>query len=277
MNRIDLKSVVTYLDTEYPVMLAESWDNVGLLVGDFSAAVGVIMTCLTITPEVCEESVAKKVDLIVSHHPFPFQAIKRITSQTVEGSMLLRLISHGIAVYSPHTAHDSAKDGVNQQLAAILELSDVTPLNANNSGRIGNRKQSGTLLSGVLQIIERRLGACSYVGEINKPINRIAIGCGSADDFIDEASKQGADVLLLGEARFHACLRAQSLQLALILPGHFASEHFAMKTLAQKIATQFPTISCFPSESEQDVIKRYDNTSEMTSKKCEQLKSSPPC
>ncbi|MDR1141912.1 MAG: Nif3-like dinuclear metal center hexameric protein, partial [Planctomycetaceae bacterium] len=208
---IDLKSIVSYLDTEYPALLAESWDNIGLLVGDLSAAVGMIMTCLTVTPEVCEESVAKKVDLIVSHHPFPFQAIKQITSQTVEGSLLLRLISHGIAVYSPHTAHDSAKDGVNQQLAAILELTDVAPLNANGSGRIGNCKQPGTLLSDLLRIIERRLGTCSYVGDIDEPVNRMAIGCGAADDFVDEAAKQGADGLLLGEARFHTCLRAQSL------------------------------------------------------------------
>jgi dinuclear metal center YbgI/SA1388 family protein len=256
---MDIKLIVSYLDAEYPALLAESWDNTGLLVGDDSAAVERIMTCLTVTPEVCDESVAKKVSLIVSHHPFPFQAVKQITSQTVEGSLLLRLISHGIAVYSPHTAHDSAKDGVNQQLAAILELADVTPLNANGSGRIGNCKQSGILFSDLLRIIERRLGACSYVGDLEKPVHRIAAGCGAADDFVDEAAKQGADVLLLGEARFHTCLRAQSLRLSLILTGHFSSEHFAVKTLAKKIAARFPEIPCFPANSEQDVIKRYQN------------------
>ncbi|MDR2755482.1 MAG: Nif3-like dinuclear metal center hexameric protein [Planctomycetaceae bacterium] len=257
---IDLKSVASYLDAEYPALLAEDWDNIGLLVGDFSATVKTIMTCLTVTPEVCEESIVKKVNLIVSHHPFPFQAMKQITSQTVEGSMLLQLISHGIAVYSPHTAHDSAKDGVNRQLAAILNLTDVMPLNANGSGCIGNCRQNGILLSDLLQIIETRLGVCSYVGDINKSVNRIAIGCGVADEFVDKAVQQKADLLLLGEARFHTCLRAQSLRLALILTGHFASEHFAVKTLAQKITVQFPEISCFPSDSEQDVIKRYNYT-----------------
>ncbi|MDR2345998.1 MAG: Nif3-like dinuclear metal center hexameric protein [Planctomycetaceae bacterium] len=255
---IDLKSIVSYLDAEYPASLAEEWDNVGLLVGDLSARIKTMMTCLTVTPEVCEESVAKKVDLIISHHPFPFQAMKQITSQTVEGSMLLRLISHGIAVYSPHTAHDSAKDGVNQQLAAILDLTDVVPLNANGSGCIGYCKQNGILLSDLLQIVVSRLGTCSYVGDLNKSVNRIAIGCGAVDEFVDEAVKQEADLLLLGEARFHTCLHAQSLRLALILTGHFASEHFAVKTLAKKITAQFPKIPCFSSDSEQDVIKRYN-------------------
>jgi putative NIF3 family GTP cyclohydrolase 1 type 2 len=88
----------------------------------------------------------------------------------------------------------------------------------------------------------------------------MAIGCGAADDFVDEAAKQGADGLLLGEARFHTCLRAQSLRLALILPGHFASERFAVETLAQKIAARFPEIPCFASNSERDVIKRSNHS-----------------
>jgi dinuclear metal center YbgI/SA1388 family protein len=251
-----LKSIVSYLDTEYPASSAEEWDNVGLLIGDLSAKVERIMTCLTVTPAVCSEAVTKKVNLIVSHHPFPFRAIKRITSENIEGTILLRLIAHGIAVYSPHTAHDSAPDGVNRQLATLFNLEEVKPLNANGSGRIGNCKQTGIRLTDILRIVEQRLCPCSYVGELEKPIHRIAVGCGAADEFVPEAARQDADLLLLGEARFHTCLQAESLGLALILPGHFASERFAVETLAEKMTARFPDIPCFSSDSEQDVIKR---------------------
>jgi dinuclear metal center YbgI/SA1388 family protein len=256
LNVTDVNSVSKFLDAEYPAALAEDWDNVGLLIGDFTSQVRRLMTCLTITPTVCNEAVQKKVDLIVSHHPFPFFGTKRITSESTDGSMLLKLISHGIAVYSPHTAHDSAPDGVNRQLATLLELVDVEALNANGSGRIGNRNQPATLAE-MLSIAEQRLGACSYVGALGKRIRRIAVGCGAADEFIAEAARQGADLLLLGEARFHACLQAESLSLALILPGHFASERFAVETLADKIAARFPDISCFASVAEQDILKRF--------------------
>jgi hypothetical protein len=42
--------------------------------------------------------------------------------------MLLKLMRHAIAVYSPHTAYDNAATGINQQLAELLELTDIAPL-----------------------------------------------------------------------------------------------------------------------------------------------------
>ncbi len=250
---IELKN---HLDEEYPAALAEEWDNVGLLVGQLDAPVKRVMTCLTITPEVCREALVEKIDLIVSHHPFPFHAPRRITSETVEGRMLLQLIGGGIAVYSPHTAHDSAPDGVNRQLATLFELEDVENLNPNGSGRIGNRN-TPTLLHGLCELVLERFGHFSFVGSDTKPIRRIAVGCGAADDFIDQAHRSGADLLVLGEARFHGCLKAESLGLALILLGHYASERFAVETLADKIAARFPDVQCDASRTEGDPIRFF--------------------
>jgi len=76
-----------------------------------------LMTCLTITPASAAEAVAGRADLIVSHHPLPFRPLSRLTSETSEGRLLLELIGAKIAVFSPHTAFDSAQDGINQRLA----------------------------------------------------------------------------------------------------------------------------------------------------------------
>ena len=249
-----LQTIVAYLDEQYPASTAEDWDNVGLLVGDLSATVLNALTCLTLTPTVCQEAVENKVDLIVSHHPFPFRPFQRITSETIEGRLLLKLIRNGIAVYSPHTAHDSAPDGVNQQLADLFGLVDLEPLNPNGSGRIGNLPLP-LKLSVLLSLAEGQLGRCSFVGQSDRMIHRVAIGCGAADNFVPAASDAGAELLLVGEARFHACLQADSFGLAMILPGHFASEHFAVVTLAEKIAAKFPTLRCFASHTERDVLQ----------------------
>lgn len=258
---MQLSEIVQYLDSEYPAATAEEWDNVGLLVGDVEKDVQRIATCLTVTPNVCQEAVEEKVDLVVSHHPFPFRSLRRITSRDVEGKMLLTLIGSGVAVYSPHTAHDSAPDGVNHQLASILKLTNVEALYENGSGRIGcicnDSSHSGRKLVDFLEIVQKQLGPCSFVGDRDKEIRRVAIGCGAADDFVDEAARQNADLLLLGEARFHACLKAESLGLALILPGHYASERFAVETLAEKIARKFSDIACFASRTEHDVLQRF--------------------
>jgi len=251
---MQLQTIVSYLDEQYPATTAEDWDNVGLLVGDLSAAISKTMTCLTLTPTVCREAIEEKASLIVSHHPFPFRPFKRITSESVEGRLLLELIRNNIAVYSPHTAHDSATDGVNRQLADLFGLVDLEALNPNGSGRIGNLPTPQTLAE-LLALIERRLGRCSFVGEPGRRIERIAVGCGAADEFVQAAVDANADLLLVGEARFHACLQAESLGLALILPGHYASERFAVETLAQKIAARYPKIPCFASRTERDVLR----------------------
>ena len=254
---MQLRTIVTYLDDQYPAATAEDWDNVGLLVGDLSANVKNILTCLTLTSTVCREAVEGKVDLIVSHHPFPFRPLKRVTSETIEGRLLLELIRNGIAVYSPHTAHDSAPDGVNRQLADMLGLVDLEALNPNGSGRIGNLPQTSKLAD-LLTLVEDRLGRCSFVGKPDQTIRRIAVGCGAADEFVTAASNAGADLLLVGEARFHACLQAESLGLAMILPGHFASERFAVETLAEKITVIFPQLHCAASQTEKDVLRFYE-------------------
>src|SRR5947209_7400362 len=109
--------LVQALQALAPLELAEDWDNVGLLLGDPSTSVQRVLTCLTVTPESAAEALEAKVQLIVSHHPVLFRAVKRLTTATPEGRMLLELLRAGVAVYSPHTAFDNAPGGINDLLA----------------------------------------------------------------------------------------------------------------------------------------------------------------
>ncbi|MBL8825029.1 MAG: Nif3-like dinuclear metal center hexameric protein [Planctomycetia bacterium] len=125
---LSLNFVLTVLEEIAPLKLAESWDNVGLLLGSKDKPVKHIMTCLTITRDVVEEAIREKADLIVSHHPMMFKPVQRITSSSEEGNLLLQLAQHQVAVYSPHTAYDNATGGINEQLAQALELVNLKPL-----------------------------------------------------------------------------------------------------------------------------------------------------
>ena len=109
-----ISELAQHLESIAPLGLAEDWDNVGLLVGDGNENVQRVMTCLTVTPNTVQEAIKKQADLIVSHHPFPFRPTKRITTQDTVGRLLWQLIRNGISVYSPHTAWDSAADGINR-------------------------------------------------------------------------------------------------------------------------------------------------------------------
>ena len=100
-----------------PARLAESWDNVGLLLGDRAAPCGRVLVAVDWTAAVMEEALALGVDAVVSYHPPSFDAMKRLASDDPRQRILLDAAQAGIALLSPHTALDAVKGGVNDWLA----------------------------------------------------------------------------------------------------------------------------------------------------------------
>ena len=258
-----IQNIADYLADFAPHDLAEEWDNVGLLVGKGDATAERVMTCLTVTPDSAAEAVDEKVDLIVTHHPLPFRPLKRLTDETPEGRLLLDLIRAGVAIYSPHTAFDSAGDGINQQLAAGLGLVDIEPLTAIGddpaglgTGRTGLFEESITL--GALGDRSKQflgIDSVKLVGDDDCDVHRVAVACGSAGEMLAAAIQHQCDVLVLGETSFHTCLHAEAEGMALLLTGHFASERFAVENLASRLDAQFPDANVWASRRERDPIR----------------------
>lgn len=249
-----------------PLTLAESWDNVGLLVGDRRGAAGRVMTCLTITPAVVAEALRERAALIVAHHPLPFQPLKRWTTDTTPGRLLWELVGGGVAIYSAHTAFDSAAQGINQQWAERLGLHDVAPLSEpaaeppNDAplfgpGRMGRLVEECNLRA----LASRAVGACGaatarVVGNPQQRIGKVALACGSGGSFLEAACRRGCDALVTGEANFHTCLEAEASGVGLVLAGHYGSERFAMEWLADRLAEAFPAAEIWASRDETDPL-----------------------
>ena len=252
--------VTRFLDEFAPPALAESWDNVGLLVGGYEQPIQRVMTCLTVTPASAREAVEKRADLVVSHHPLPFRPLKRLTTETSEGRLLLELIGAKIAVYSPHTAFDSAEQGINRRLADGLELTNVEPLvpgvepgqGAGRYGKLKARMSLAELTARVKRLL--KIENAQAVGPLDAQVQTVAVACGSAGEFLAPAHAAGCDALVTGEVRFHTCLEAESLGVGLVLAGHFASEHFAVEQLAQVLARQFAALETWASSEENDPL-----------------------
>lgn len=123
-----LADFVQTMETIAPTRLAESWDNVGLLIGDPRQEVSRAMLCIDYTPEVACEAAGEQCDLIIAYHPPIFHAVKRLT-----GGVIFDAIKRGVAIYSPHTALDVADGGTNDLLADALGLTDRSPLRLTQS------------------------------------------------------------------------------------------------------------------------------------------------
>lgn len=111
-----------------PKALAESWDNVGLLIGHKNKMIQNILLALEVTDGVIDEAIEKNVDMIIVHHPLIFKPLKVITHADPIGGMAMRLIKNDINVYAAHTNLDAAPQGTSAYLAEVLALTDVRVL-----------------------------------------------------------------------------------------------------------------------------------------------------
>ncbi|KFP70329.1 Putative GTP cyclohydrolase 1 type 2 NIF3L1, partial [Acanthisitta chloris] len=126
---MDLGEVVSALSNFASLSLAESWDNVGLLVEPSPPhAVNTLFLTNDLTEQVMEEAVQRKADLILSYHPPIFTPLKRVTWKTWKERLVVRALEHRIGIYSPHTAYDALPHGVNSWLAKGLGASTSIPL-----------------------------------------------------------------------------------------------------------------------------------------------------
>ena len=130
MGVVKCQTIIGLIEEFAPKKLAESWDNVGLLVGDGSQPVSKLMVSLDVPEWVVDEAIENKVDLIVCHHPIIFSGLKRVNSDTVLGRKLLKLIKNNISVYCTHTNYDFAKGGLNDIFAWQLGLKDFDTIEA---------------------------------------------------------------------------------------------------------------------------------------------------
>jgi len=255
---MQLRAIIEFLERFAPAELAEKWDNTGLILGDDTTDVLRVMTCLTLTSDVAAEAVARQAQLVISHHPLLFRAVQRLNSSTVEGRLILQLLQAGVQVYSPHTAFDSARFGINQQLAESLELEEIRPLRpageslpGAGGARFGTLPGPVPLGTFIHQLCRRwNLPGVQYVGQTDRVLTKVAVACGSAAEFLEDAQAAGCDVLVTGEARFHACLEARERQIGLILAGHFQTERPGIEALAARLQTTFPELTVWSSQVE---------------------------
>lgn len=263
-----LAEVTAALEQIAPLRLAADWDAVGLLVGSRRATISRVMTCLTLSEAVAREAVQHGVDMIVSHHPLPFRPVGRITDDSATGRVLLGLLGSGIAVWSSHTAWDSAEGGINHQLAEFMHLTNVVPLEPDaveptvGVGRAGDAPAGITvadLARGLMRSLATAdasvtIAGCHVAGDTTRLAGRVGIICGSGGEMVAAMQAAGCTTLVTGEIKLHDALAATAAGMSVITVGHHASERFSMGVLARRLAESIPGLTCFSSRADVDPL-----------------------
>lgn len=259
-----------------PRALAESWDNVGVLVDRGARArVDRVLLTIDLTWAVLEEAVAKDVDAIVAYHPPIFSGVKRIVASDPKGRLLGELLARDLVVYSPHTALDSVPGGVNDWLADAFEVttrrplvpyagaiaSSNTPSSASEpgQGRFCELAAPLSLESAVarvkthlgLSLVRCSTGVSPSSGAA-KLVRTVAVCAGAGGGLL---AKCRADLLVTGEMRHHDVLDLAQLGTSVILTDHTNCERGYLPVLSERIARATSELEVFVSRNDVEPLQ----------------------
>ena len=233
--------IYRFIDEMAPFQTAMDFDNPGLLVGDGNAQVQKALVTLDITPRSVEQAAKAGAQLIISHHPVIFHPIKRLSSHSVP----YLLVQAGIGAICAHTNLDMAKGGVNDSLAAALEL----------DGREGVAFYQ-ELPCCIMGTLPETMEPAEFAGFVKKklcceglrftegarPVKKVALCSGAGGEFLFDAMEKGADAFVTGEVKHHEILAAREGGLTLVDAGHFKTENIAMEPLRKRLADRFKQV-----------------------------------
>ncbi|MBP5335969.1 MAG: Nif3-like dinuclear metal center hexameric protein [Bacteroidales bacterium] len=239
-----LREIITSLEELAPLRLQDEWDNSGLQVGFPDTEIRRVLVCLDITEAIVDEAVAKGCNLIVSHHPLLFKALRQVSDATYQQRCVVRALSAGVSIYSAHTSLDNAPGGVNHKMAERIGLQNLRWLSPREdgdggAGLVGELPQP-ELDADFLARLKQLFGVqcLRHSAPDGRTVRRVAL-CGGAGAFLlRDAIHAGADCFLSGEFHYHDYFENGGVLLAEL--GHYQSEQFTQDLLQAHLSAKFP-------------------------------------
>lgn len=262
---LTIGDVARQLESWAPPQHAESYDNVGLLVGNHHAPITGILVNLDMTEHVVEEAITKGCNLIVAHHPIWFGSRKKLVEEDYVSRTLIKAIRNNINLYAIHTNLDNVQHGVNLRMAETLGLinpqilsprkQDMPDIGAGMIGELTEVMQPADFMAYVAK--QFHCGGIRYAGpDENHPIKRVAI-CGGAGSFlISDAMAAGADAFVTGDITYHKFFDQEGRMLLMDI-GHYESEQFTSQLIRSYLSEKFSTFAVHLSETYTNPVRYY--------------------
>ena len=207
-----VKELYERLSDAIPEHLRESWDNDGLMCSaDTTNEINNVLITLDVTEEIVDYAIERNFDLIISHHPLIFTPITHVTENSHTARKIIKLITNNVSVFSFHTRLDKVKGGVNDILAGILGLCEVTSFGEGDMGRIGILPEDYDLEQ-FADVVKMSLGADAVrIADAYNPVKRVALVGGDGKSFVKDALQAGADTYLSGRMSYNVMEEASEM------------------------------------------------------------------
>ena len=133
--------IFEFLKLMAPLELQMDFDNAGFLVGDRGRRVEKALLALDATSEVIDEAIDFGADMIITHHPLIWNAMKSLTTDDIMQRRVMKLVKNDISLISMHTNLDIADGGVNDVLLSLLGADLICALDEDGCGRVGQLRE----------------------------------------------------------------------------------------------------------------------------------------
>lgn len=215
------------------------WDPVGLQLGDPDATVSSLAVCHEVNDRVVDRIEAEPVDLLVTYHPLLFSPTTKLVAGRSPGARSYRLVRARVNLLVTHTDFDSAPGGAADALCKLFDLREVRPFGGDPDTGLADIGRYGAF-SGTLGTIDAIVAdtfghvGVRISGDREAEVETLAVVPGSGAALVEAAAEIG-QALFTGDVPHHRVVAARDLSLAVVDPGHIATERPGMAALVELV------------------------------------------
>ncbi len=250
-----ISQITEVIERFAPLGWQESYDNAGLIVGRPDDEVHKALLAVDVTEEVLDEAEAEGCDIVLTHHPIVFHALKRFNSADPVQRCVERAIRSRIALYACHTNLDSAPGGMSWRLAGMLGVGNLEVLQPAEAGGGVGFGVVGDLPEAVdtvefMRFVRRKLGVKVIR---HSDVRRVAVCTGAGASLIGDARRAGAGIYITADLKYNDFMTPdKALTVADI--GHFESEYCVIELLFDILSKNLCTFAVRKSEHSRNPV-----------------------
>lgn len=235
-----LSELASYLDTYLRVVEVPDWGGAlnGLQV-DSPREVRRIACSVDAAQACIDQAVAWGADLLLVHHGLFWDGNVALTGRRYR--RVRALLAADLAVYAAHLPLDVHPEvGNNAVLARELGMEPRGTFGAYKGMPVGVWGELEVSRDELRERLRAALGGpVQLVPGGPERIRRAGVITGGGADEIAAAAAAGLDAFITGEARHHNFFDAEEGGINLLLGGHYATETWGVRALAQHLAERF--------------------------------------
>lgn len=265
-----VSDVVKVIEEYAPPCLQQEYDNSGLMVGHYGDKATGALLCVDVTDAIMDEAEEAGLDMVISHHPLIFHAIKRLNGEGHVQRIAERALKNGIALYACHTNLDAVYGGMSHKLAALLGLQEIRVLDI-FEGAEGSDGPEGPAGFGVTGELPTAMDTVAFLGFMKErlgldvirhsdlcrdTVKRVSLCTGAGASLAGKAVGAGSDIYIAADFKYNDFIDADGRIIVADI-GHFESEYCAVDLLYDVIRKKMPTFALRKSTNSRNPVNYY--------------------